>query len=228
MFKNIVLICIAVIPIIFLLKYTFDKDKIEKEPLLLLLKLFVSGMFSSIIVLIVSLSLEMVIDDGNKFYDSFVKVGLVEEICKWISIYVITWRHKEFNYKFDAIVYCIFVSLGFALVENIGYSFHYGIGTALLRSIISVPGHAFFAIYMGYYLGRAKLSYSKKNIKSGNWFTVYSVLIPTLLHGIYNYCLISQNDGIYIIFIMFIISLYILSFKTINISSKLDIAFDNE
>lgn len=223
MTKNIILLIIAIIPITILLKFIFDKDKIEKEPFNLLFKLFISGIISAIIALILSKSLCILVSSNSKFYSSFIKIALIEEICKWIFIYIITWKNKEFNYKFDAIVYCIFLSLGFAFIENIGYSFKYGIIVALFRSIISVPGHAFFAIYMGYYLGLAKIAYTKHQNKDGAIYTIYSILIPLMLHGIYNFCLIGGNDILYIIFIVFIIMLYISSFKTINISSNMDI-----
>lgn len=43
MFENFILMIITIIPITFFLKFTFDKDKIEKEPVSLLLKLFIAG-----------------------------------------------------------------------------------------------------------------------------------------------------------------------------------------
>ena len=145
-----------------------------------------------------------------------------------MGIYLITWKNKAFDYKFDAIVYCIFTSLGFAFLENLVYCFNYGLTTALLRAIISVPGHAFFAIYMGYYLGIAKMYHTKKEVNKTSEYTLYSILIPTALHGIYDYCLISGHIGLYILFIVFIITLYILAFKTINTSSNMDMAFKSD
>ena len=43
------------------------------------------------------------------------------------------------------------------------YVFNYGIGAAILRAIISVPGHLSFGIMMGYYMLLAKLSKNKKD-----------------------------------------------------------------
>ena len=228
MFENSMLIFIAIIPITILLKYVFEKDKIEKEPFPLLIKLFLAGIFSAALVLFLTKSLNLILPIHNGVYISFIEVGFLEEISKWICVYLITWKNKEVDYKFDAIVYCIFVSLGFALIENIGYSITYGITTCLLRAIISVPGHAFFAIYMGYYLGIAKMAYTNYENSTGSTYTMYSILVPTFLHGIYNYCLLGENDGFYIFFIIFVISLYILSFKTVNTSSNTDMAFDTK
>lgn len=228
MVKNILLIVIAIIPVTFLLKIAFEKDKIEKEPFLLLFRLFTSGIISAVIVLSISKALKMIINTNNIVYSSFIEVAFVEEVCKWICIYIITWKNKEFNYKFDAVVYSIFVSLGFALVENIGYAFTYGLTTSLLRAIVSVPCHTFFAIYMGYYLGIAKMCYTKNNNKEGSIYTIYSLLVPTALHGIYDYCLMGGNDGFYILFIGFIITLYIFAIKTLNTSSNMDMALEQK
>lgn len=68
-----------------------------------------------------------------------------------------TWRNPNFNYRFDGIVYAVFVSLGFAAFENIQYVLHYGLSVALPRAIFAVPGHMSFAVFMGLFYGRAKL-----------------------------------------------------------------------
>ena len=81
---------------------------------------------------------------------------------------------------------------------------------------------------MGYYLGMAKMAYTNYENSTGSTYTIYSILIPTFLHGIFNYCLLGENDGFYIFFILFVISLYILSFKTVNTSSNTDMAFDTK
>ena len=45
-------------------------------------------------------------------------VGLIEEGAKFFFLYKFTWKDKAFNYRFDGIVYAVFVSLGFAALEN--------------------------------------------------------------------------------------------------------------
>lgn len=226
MWKYLILIIIAIVPITLLLRLVFEKDTIEKESKQLLLRLFLSGIVSAISVILLSNLLRSFLNVNNIVYNAFIESAFLEEMCKWIAVLFITWRNKEFNYKFDAIVYCVFVSLGFAFVENVGYCFNYGITTSLLRAIIAVPGHAFFAIYMGYYLGIAKSYFSKKNKEDGFIYIGYSMLVPILLHGIYNYCLLGQNNGLYILFIIFIVSLYIISFKTLNLSSSMDVPLE--
>ena len=43
-----------------------------------------------------------------------------------------------FNYKFDAIVYCVTSALGFAAIENVLYCLGGDIGTAVTRALLSV------------------------------------------------------------------------------------------
>ena len=67
------------------------------------------------------------------------------------------WNHPAFDYRFDAVVYCVFAALGFAALENILYVAQFGFAVAVSRALLSVPGHCFFAVYMGIYLGQAKM-----------------------------------------------------------------------
>ena len=76
-------------------------------------------------------------------------VGLIEEGSKFFFLYRFTWKDKAFNYRFDGIVYAVFVSLGFAALENVFYVFNYGTGVALQRALLTIPGHMSFAVYMG-------------------------------------------------------------------------------
>lgn len=48
------------------------------------------------------------------------------------------------------------IALGFAVLENISYSIGYGWGTALIRAVTAVPGHACFGVFMGAFYGFAK------------------------------------------------------------------------
>jgi RsiW-degrading membrane proteinase PrsW (M82 family) len=54
----------------------------------------------------------------------------------------------------------------------------------------------------------------KKGKKNGEQkFLIYSVLIPTVLHGIYDFCLMSGYQILVISFIAFVIFLYTISIK---------------
>ena len=221
-----ILLFLCALPIILILLFIYSKDK-KKEPLLLLLILFGSGIVSCFLVLRVSELLQYVFPFMNmpvqemNFLDtllySFIGVAFVEEICKWIMVYFIGYHNKEFEELYDIIVYAVFVSLGFAFYENIVYIFYIGnIKTALLRAISAVPGHACDAIFMGYYLSLAKQFYyrKRKDLEKNNIYL--SILIPTVLHGIYDFCLLLGYKIFIVIFIFFVIYLYLVSIKKVK------------
>ena len=77
----------------------------------------------------------------------FVVVALSEEGFKYLLLKKRTWYSSEFNCQFDGVVYAVFVALGFALWENISYVLMYGLGTAAVRAVTAVPGHACFGVH---------------------------------------------------------------------------------
>ena len=163
------LLLLALAPACVLLFYIWKKDKSEKEPPGLLLLLFFGGVLSclpaSILETLLITPIEQAfgfddattIADGGvsfvigSFLEYFFGVALVEEGLKFLVMFLLTHKSRHFNSLFDGMIYAIFVSLGFAAFENIFYVFDYGVGTALVRAVMSVPGHMFFAVFMGYY-----------------------------------------------------------------------------
>ena len=131
----IFLICAALLPAVVLCVYVFKKDRVEKEPIGLLVKLFVLGAIVCIPGAIIFGSiLEPVAADVSapyaeqSFYEAlyyaleaFVVVALVEEGMKFLVLYFVTRNNKNFNSLFDGIIYAVFVSLGFAALENVLY-----------------------------------------------------------------------------------------------------------
>lgn len=220
------LLLLAILPIIILGLYIYNKD-IEKEPKLLLFKLFGSGVLSSIFVFLLSYVISEVfisfdidlnkIDYFNYFIYSFIFVALIEEGCKWLSTIFIGYNSKYFDESFDIIVYSSFVALGFAFLENIMYVFNYGVSAAILRALISVPGHLLFGIMMGYYMLLSKLS---KNKTKKRKYMIYSFLFPFLLHGLYDYLLLLKNT--YVLIILFILLFMFFVFNYIKVREVIE------
>ena len=154
------------------------------------------------------------------FFGVFIGIALVEEFSKWIFVRLITWKNKAFTHIYDAVVYAVFVSLGFATLENILYVIDSGIGTAIMRAVLSVPMHAFCGVFMGYYYGLAKQNevYNRNDLMGKN--ILLSLLIPILLHGFFDYCLITGEPILIIVFFIFVILIYIFAFRRIFILSK--------
>ena len=219
--KNFTILLIAILPVYIIALYVYNKDH-DKESKKLLAKLLLYGMLSCIPAIFLELFLgsffgsEEAMDIVTKFFYVFTSIAFVEEICKWFFVYKIAYKHPEFDHIYDAIVYSVFVALGFALFENIFYVFLGGLTIGLLRAITAVPGHAINGIIMGEYLGLAK-KYGLRGNKQKSKRAIYlSIIMPTITHGIYDYCLLTGNLIMLVLFLIFLLYMYIYSFKTIK------------
>lgn len=224
-------IFVTILPVILILVYVNSKDR-TKEPLSLLIKLFLLGIISCFLTLGISFISEKYIPFMNPelrnekfvytFLYAFIGVALIEELFKWIMVYFVGYKNKKFDELYDIIVYSVFVSLGFACIENIISLLTYNseLSVALIRAISAVPGHACDAIFMGYYLCLAKHFHIRKDKKREKNNIYLSIMVPTLLHGIYDFCLMSDQVILIIVFIVFIIFLYYISIKKLNHISK--------
>ncbi len=224
---NVLLLMLAVLPTFFLMVFIYYKDSYEKEPVGLLISLFALGMVSVIPALIIETLGELLFSSmfGNNtsvynFFNVFFCVAIAEEGGKYIFTYLRTWNNKNFNYKFDGIVYAVLVSLGFATVENILYVMQGGLSVAIARGLLSVPSHAIDAVYMGYYYGLAKYYDSVGNTRSKNRCMVLSIIVPVILHGCYDYFLFEGTVLHLVVFLIFVVTLDIFAVIRINKSSK--------
>lgn len=188
-----IILTLAILPVIALMIYVYKSDKYEKEPLGMLLTAFVLGILSIPVVLLFDMIFEDLFFSESVFFQAFLQAGIPEEFAKWLLFMAVIWRNKNFNEYFDGIVYACFISLGFACVENIMYVFNSetlttAISTGILRALLSVPGHFLFAVMMGYYLGLAKF---RKNERTK--FLIFSILIPIIAHGLFDYLLLLSS-----------------------------------
>ncbi|AEF82531.1 PrsW family glutamic-type intramembrane protease [Leadbettera azotonutricia] len=191
----IVLLLSAVLPIVAFLLFIYLRDT-QKEPLKPLMLCLLFGFLSSIPAVII----ELLIGLGNTFasplssaiYDAFPGAAIPEELLKFLVLYLFVFKKPYFDQNYDGIVYAVFVSLGFAMAENISYVLQNGIGTALLRAIFSVPGHGLFAISMGYFFSLGRFS----SIDKKKWYLFLSLFIPIIFHGTYDFLLFYISGGI--------------------------------
>lgn len=230
--NSTLLMAIAIIPVILILSFIQSKDK-NKEPIGLLVQLFIGGVISCFMVMMVSSLLSNFLPFMNTdissgsasfldiFLYSFVGVALIEEFCKFIITYALSYRHKAFDEAYDIVVYAIFVALGFAGFENILYVTGSGkLATGIFRGITAVPGHACDGLFMGYYLSLAKISAIKKEKSDETVNIIKSIFVPTIMHGIYDFCCFYNVQYITIVFIIFVIFMYIVSLKKLNYAAK--------
>ncbi len=222
---------IATIPAVALMLYIYNQDKIEKEPRDLLWKLAGLGVLAALAASLLETAGEFLLTGQLPsdmpvypvFY-AFLVVATAEEGMKYLLMKKITWKHPAFDYKFDAIVYSVFCSLGFAAFENILYVWNYGLSVAVVRAIISIPGHMSFAVAMGYFYGLGKLYANRGDEKKSTKCLWTAFISASLIHGFFDACLMLENAVATIVFLVFIVVLYIVIFRLIRKESKGDFA----
>ena len=226
------LLLIALLPAVVLAVYIYRKDGIEHEPVELLLRLAGYGALSCIPAALAETAISGVISILGiptasylgAFLESFVVAALCEELCKFYFLNRRTWTHPAFDYQFDGIVYAVTVSLGFAALENVQYVLQYGFSTGVFRAVTSVPGHAIFGVFMGYYYGYAKLAYYEGNRAREQQYKRLAVIVPLLLHGTYDFfAMTMQFDGRFqLLFFAFLAALSLLGTNRVNRSARAD------
>lgn len=203
---------ISFAPVILILIYIYKRDKYEKEPMGLLAKALGLGAIITLPIIFIELFLKNLYQYGDPItvalYDGFVVAAFTEELFKYLAFTLLIWKNRNFNELFDGIIYAAFISLGFAAVENFFYVFGSGGGVGILRAFTAVPAHALFGITMGYYFGLAR--FDEKQQTKFLWF---AILLPIVLHGFYDFFLMSGNGLLMLLFLPFIIYLWISGFK---------------
>lgn len=225
----LLLLFISILPVYLVGRYVYRKDDV-REPKGLVTKLFFSGLGAFGLTIVVTIILAFVFpsllsetmdtDLVSLFFHVFFGVALVEEFSKWIFLYKISYNNEEFDQVYDMIVYAVFVALGFACIENIFYVFEHGFGTGVIRGLLAVPGHACDGVFMGYYLSMAKVADIKGDLVSKKNNILFSILVPVLLHGFYDFCLFSQRFLFLGLFFIFIICLYVVVIDKVKKVSK--------
>ena len=226
----IILLAAAVLPAAFLLYRVYKMDTIEKEPWSILRKLLLWGALSGIPAALVESLLTGVVQnllqEGTLLYNfvfGFIVAALVEESFKFFFLYKFTFKNPAFNYRFDGVVYAVFVSMGFAILENVLYVFQGGLGVALSRALLALPLHAACGVYMGIAYGQQKVNSLYKSASFGSVARA-CLPVPILIHGFYDSCAFSaENYPIFLlVFVVFVILVFILTLLQLKKASRED------
>jgi len=219
----------AVLPAVFLLTYIYREDTIEKEPAPLLWGLLLMGVLAALVSIVIEELIDgylvTILDNKSAAYSiisAFLGVAAVEEGTKFLFLKLRTWKDPNFNYRFDGVVYAVFVSLGFAAFENIGYVYGYGLSVSVPRAFLAVPGHMAFAVFMGAFYGRAKLCRDLGDRAGCFWTLLCAYLTAVFLHGFYDSCAMIGNVLSTLLFVIFVIVMYVVVFKKVRRESQTD------
>lgn len=126
--NDILLVCAALFPAVALCIYIFKKDRVEKEPIGLMLGLLLLGglicfpaaeiegvLFNLFDMFFLPFTVEYegelyLFGTTFKIYNAckyFVGVALVEEGSKFLVLFLLTRKNKNFNSLFDGLIYAV-------------------------------------------------------------------------------------------------------------------------
>ncbi|MBM7661221.1 RsiW-degrading membrane proteinase PrsW (M82 family) [Bacillus mesophilus] len=210
------IITAGIAPGVALLSYFYLKDQYDSEPVSMVVRTFIFGAILVFPIMFIQyvLTEEQVIH--SPLMQSFLAAGLLEEFFKWFILFFIAYKHVEFDEIYDGIVYGASVSLGFATAENIIYLFAHGVDIAMGRALLPVSSHALFGVIMGYYLGKSKFTFGSVKKR----FLLWSLMIPFILHGLYNFIIYSIEEWVVFI-IPFMIFLWWLGLRKVKLARVL-------
>lgn len=214
---------IALAPVIFIFTFIYLRDKHQREPMMLLILNFVMGILIAVPVLFAELGLGRLFEtdaSGDLFtvlLRAFVVVALVEEGFKFLALRIFAYPRAAFDEPYDGIMYAAAVSLGFAAIENVLYTFENGMGVGLLRAFTAVPGHAMMGVVMGYFVGMAKF---RKNHGGRAGLMFLGLFFATLIHGAYDFFLMYNEILVFPLAFVVLIVGAILGLRAMKIHNR--------
>ena len=184
-------IALAVLPAVILIFYTYQQDKLQREPVRNLVKAFFYGwasVFASFLISMPSMWMGLFAREiqtvGDAFRMAFFGAAVPEESAKLFLLWLFLRKCRDFDERMDGIVYAVCVGMGFAAFENIEYLFASGtawVTTGIGRSLTAIPGHFAFAVIMGYYYSLNHFDRYRAPLAGLKMW-----LYPVLAHGLYD------------------------------------------
>lgn len=213
---SIIIIVLALIPGFAWLFFYLQED-LHPEPKRLIAKTFIMGMVAAIFALAIEIILNTsfgIISVGQLAFLTLLGLAAIEEFFKFGAAYLSVHKNPAFDEPVDAMIYMVVAALGFATVENLG-----AIGggtssqTAILSNAFTTTSlrfvgatllHSLTSATLGYYwaLGIRQFK-AKKYILAG-------FLLAALLHGMFNYLIISYGSVIYSVMFLVVIGFFVL------------------
>lgn len=198
-------------PTLALMSFFYLKDKFEAEPLSAVMRAFLYGALLVFPIMFIQYAFTAEGIGQQTFIKSFLLTGLMEEFFKWFVLVYTVYRYNQFDTVYDGIVYGVSISLGFATIENLLYLVSYGVEYAIGRALFPVSSHALFGVVMGFYIGKAQILKTKKNR-----MLFVGLTFPVLIHGLYDFILVTvQQNWIYFL-IPFMIILWMYGMKKVK------------
>lgn len=175
------------------------------------LKTFVSLIIMGCFLMLPVVALQIVIEGIGQFpfimehpllgeiIQIVIRLAFVEELCKFWATKIITWKSGSFTCPSQGMLFPAVTGLAFGIFENVLYmglsflqfqeNFWF---IVLTRAFVGAPAHGAYGVVMGIFYGKAKYSEQQKEKARCRGLLCLSVLVPGLIHGMYDWLMASQ------------------------------------
>ncbi|MBI2405977.1 MAG: PrsW family intramembrane metalloprotease [Candidatus Harrisonbacteria bacterium] len=196
---------VGLVPSFVWLYFFLREDEAYPEPKRLLIYVFLSGAATTFFVFGPQFFLSEILGSLNiatmSIFGMFLLAG-IEELFKFIAVYVTVAGNKEFDEPLDAMIYMIVASLGFAAMENIASAAQWKsiflpqalgpVEVTSLRFIGATLLHSLSSALVGYYWGMAMAKRAATKARVG-WLIAEGIGVATLLHAVFNYLILRYK-----------------------------------
>ena len=167
---------------------------------------FFMGMISTIIVSIILymfpkwkdlMSADIML---GQFILAFFQIALIEEASKFSMFKFLSgFRHKS-DHPAGVMFYCMCVSAGFAVSENLLYLQMFGSSVLLPRAFTALIIHLIAGLMMGYYVALGRIETSSEigsltDTKKKWAYGALGLLAAAMYHGMYDFNIIVNDDA---------------------------------
>ena len=193
--------------IVALFFFYYFRNFVFKRSRFLQLRAFFLGVLSSALTLLAQSALP---ETQSPLLRALLHAALVEEGIRLLFLYIVfRFSSRDFTIT-EGIFEGVMLGLGFAITENVQYGLAYSGYVILLRAVSSVPLHVFASAIMGYYLAHAdlcRIEDTERGMVAGGRsnrarrlrLRGLGMLLPWCLHGLYDFCLLSGGQLVYLV-----------------------------
>ena len=208
---------ISLIPAVILTICIFWLDRLEREPLTLLLRLLLTGAVFYFGAYYLRVQIVRAIDrvmagqmefnltgvvsfDApaarflNQALNSWGAVALIDVLAIWLVLRFFVVNLPDYDCFFDGIVYGAVTALGFAVSSCMFYALRFGMDTLVLRALVTGPSIIMTGVFTGLFFSLGKEREAGDG-GSGAVFYLAALLVPAFLYGLLSFIRMVEDPG---------------------------------
>lgn len=180
-------------PLIAVLVYFYLRYRFPGQSASLLMKSFLWGMLSILLVILVQIfasyfELDRLTNMRRLLFYSLVIAAFFSEFGKYFILKVLVYPKGVFRTPVDGIVFSVMISMGFATMNNILYFINIPhLSVNVVNTLTAGPANAIFGVMMGFFIGLGKL----RKIRFSDSMTGLAAAV--FFHALYTFCLLTKD-----------------------------------